>query len=108
MLSTLAPAAGTALETKPVMTMSLWCTCYAIIIILYRVAGRWYRTKTYFSEDIILLSSIPILITRIILVARILYNGTNNVDLSSLSELDIQRREFGSKLVLVTRMLHAM
>lgn len=107
MLSTQAPAADDAYALKPIMTMSIWCTCYATTIILIRVVGRWLRTKTVFVEDTIMALSVLILVARIILVSRILHYGTNNVDLSSLTEEDVRRREIGSQLVLVTRMLYA-
>lgn len=108
MLSTLAPAVDDASDLKPVMTMSLWCTCYSITIILFRVMGRWLRTKTVFVEDVIMALSILILVARITLVSRVLYYGTNNVDYSVLTETDVQHREVGSQLVLVTRMLYAL
>lgn len=108
MLSTLSPAREDASELKPAMTMSLWCTCYSIIIIIFRVSGRWLRTKTIFVEDIIMALSILILVARMVLVSFILYDGTNNVDLSFLDEAEISRREIGSQLVLVMRMLYAL
>lgn len=109
MLSTLAPAREAANELKPAVTMSIWCTCYSITIIIFRVSGRWLRTKTVFVEDTIMALSILILVARMILVSLILYDGTNNVELSLfMDEAEISRREVGSQLVLVTRMLYAM
>lgn len=109
MLSTLAPAREAANELKPAMTMSIWCTCYSITIIIFRVSGRWLRTKTVFVEDTIMALSILILVARMILVSLILYDGTNNVELSLfMDEAEIRRREVGSQLVLVTRMLYAL
>lgn len=106
-LSTLAPAPTDVTEIKPTMIMSIWCTCYAIIIILFRVVGRWIRTKTIFIEDVILLLSIIVLIARMVLIKYILITGTNNIDLSFISPQDIPQREFGSRLVLASRMLYA-
>lgn len=108
MLSTLAPAADEASAVKPAITMSLWCTCYSITIIIFRVIGRYLRTRAVFIEDVIMALSIFILIARVVLVIRILSYGTNNVVLSSLVEMGMERREVGSQLVLVTRMLYAL
>lgn len=83
-------------------------TCYAITIILFRVTGRWLRTELVFVEDVIILLSICLLVPRMVLVRYILDYGTNNVDLSFVTtEAEVHQREFGSQLVLITRLLYA-
>jgi hypothetical protein len=38
----------------------------------------------------------------------VLHNGTNNVETSGLTELQIQQRELGSRLVLAARCFYAV
>lgn len=102
------PAVPTEFEIKPTLIMSLWCTAYAIAIILFRITGRWMRTERVWVEDIIIGLSVPVLIARTALVTFVLHYGTNNVAESDLlGAEDIRHREIGSKLVLVTRTLYA-
>lgn len=54
-----------------------------------------------------MLFGILILVARMVLVRYILDFGTNNVEASSLTDLDISHRVIGSQLVLVTRILYA-
>lgn len=58
-------------------------------------------------EDVIILLSILIIVARMVLAKFVLYYGTNNVDPFSLDgDEDIRRREIGSQLVLVCRLLY--
>ncbi|CAG8958163.1 hypothetical protein HYFRA_00000514 [Hymenoscyphus fraxineus] len=93
-------------DDKPTLLVSWWCTVYAMTIIFFRVIGRYIRTEKSYREDIImLLGVIPLLLRQAILHVVLLY-GTNNTITDGLSAISIRRRETGSKLVLVTRVLY--
>jgi hypothetical protein len=101
------PPAQTFIQVNPTLLVSWWCTGCSIAIILFRVAGRWIRTERMFTEDkIMALSIIPLLI-RMGFTHVVLRDGTNNVNLSGLSDADIARREMGSRLVLPARIFYA-
>ncbi|CAG8983396.1 hypothetical protein HYALB_00000564 [Hymenoscyphus albidus] len=93
-------------DDKPTLLVSWWCTVYAMTIIFFRVIGRYIRTEKSYREDIImLLGVIPLLLRQATLHVVLLY-GTNNTITDGLSAIGIRRRETGSKLVLVTRVLY--
>ncbi|KAG9229100.1 hypothetical protein BJ875DRAFT_475785 [Amylocarpus encephaloides] len=94
-------------DDKPVMLISWWCTVYAITVIAFRVVGRYVRTERTYREDTIMLLAIIPLLIRQSLVHVVLLFGTNNTVLTDLSSAAISRRELGSKLVLVTRILYS-
>jgi len=77
-------------------------------IILVRLFGRKVRTDRLFREDkAMALSMIPLLI-RMGLVHVVLLWGTNNTQTKGLTELEIQHREIGSRLVLASRIFYAV
>lgn len=83
-------------------------TSYAIALILFRCAGRWRRTERVWIEDAIILLSTLVLVARMVLADFVLQYGTNNVDPNSLDgDDDVRRREIGSQLVLVCRLLYS-
>lgn len=101
------PGAALPHDIKPVLIMSIWCTCYAIAIIIFRCTGRWMRTERIWVEDVIITISTLVLIARTVLVTFVLRHGTNNVDsLSLFGDDDVRRREIGSQLVLGCRVLY--
>lgn len=102
-----APPSQTYIEINPTLLVSWWCTGFALVIILFRLAGRWIRTERMFLEDkIMALGIIPLLI-RMGFVHVVLRSGTNNTVLTGLSENDILNRELGSRLVLPARIFYA-
>ena len=101
------PRARTKAENNPTLLVSWWCTGFALAIIIVRIGGRYVRTEKLFREDKIMAWSIIPLLTRMALVHVILIWGTNNAITTGLTDLDIQHRETGSKLVLASRIMYA-
>lgn len=103
------PAKTTKAQDNPTLLFSWWCTGFALAFIGVRLCGRMVRNNRLFNEDkIMFASTIPLLI-RMGLIHVVLIWGTNNVDLSDgLTELEIQHRTTGSKLVLPARIFYAM
>jgi hypothetical protein len=106
-LASEAPELRSFHDDKPTLLVSWWCTIYAVTIILFRVCGRYVRTERIFTEDGIMLVAIIPLLIRMGLVHVVLLFGTNNAVITGLSLENIQRREIGSKLVLVSRIMYA-
>ncbi|KAF2227340.1 hypothetical protein BDZ85DRAFT_2229 [Elsinoe ampelina] len=93
---------------NPTLLFSWWCTIFSAVIILMRLAGRKARLNALFTEDkVMALSMIPLFI-RMGLIHVVLIFGTNNVDTTGLTELQIRRREHGSRIVLAARIFYAM
>ena len=92
----------------PTLLFSWWCTGFAVVIILFRLGGRKVRTNVLFREDHIMALSLIPLLMRMALVHVILLYGTNNVDPTGLSPLQIHHRSIGSRLVLASRICYAM
>ena len=90
------------------LLFSWWCTIFAVVIILTRLAGRKIRTGHLFREDKVMALSLFPLLARMGLVHVILLYGTNNVLTAGLTEQQIQHRVLGSKLVLASRITYAM
>ncbi|KAG0645370.1 hypothetical protein D0Z07_8879 [Hyphodiscus hymeniophilus] len=103
---TAAPAFRTFHDDKPTLLVSWWCTFYSITVILFRVCGRYIRAEKIFHSDGLMLASIVPLMIRMALVHVILLYGTNNTVTESLTALEIRRRETGSQLVLVSRIMY--
>ncbi len=78
------------------------------IIIVFRLIGRYVRVEALFGEDKVAAAALVPLFLRMAFVHPILLYGTNNVLVDGLSEEEMQRREIGSRLVLVSRVLHPM
>lgn len=101
------PPARTFLEDKATLLVCWWCTCFAAVIILFRVTGRFIRSEKLFKEDWLAFATLIPLFIRMALVHVILIYGTNNAITTDLSPNDIQRRETGSRLVLGSRIFYA-
>lgn len=102
------PPIQTRVDNNPTVLVTWWASFFALTIILIRLAGRYVRTERLFLEDkIIMLAVVPLFI-RTILVNFVLDLGTNNTYTQGLSHEDIQNRELGSKLVLVTRIFYPL
>ncbi|KZF25073.1 hypothetical protein L228DRAFT_265557 [Xylona heveae TC161] len=105
--ATAPPPARTPLQDNPTLLFSWWCTAFALVIILVRIAGRYVRTEKLFREDkTIALSIIPLLL-RMGLVHAMLRLGTNNAVTTGLTPEDIYHRSIGSRLVLCSRIMYA-
>lgn len=107
-LSDSPPARRTRQSNHATLLVSWWCTIFALVIIILRVIGRFVRSEQLFTEDRIMLWSIVPLLGRMGLAHVVLLFGTNNVDTSNPSVIDVQNREIGSKCVLVSRILYAL
>jgi hypothetical protein len=102
------PDLQTKIAMNPTLLVSWWATGFALIAIVIRVTGRWVRVERLFREDKIMLYSVIPLLIRMALVHVILIWGTNNTVSTGLTEIEIWRREIGSKLVLAARIFYAM
>ncbi|KAF4627173.1 hypothetical protein G7Y89_g10984 [Cudoniella acicularis] len=102
--STTAPEPRDFREDKPTL---LWCTVFAITVILFRVCGRYVRTERLFLEDGIMLLAILPLLIRMGLAHVVLLFGTNNIISTTLSIQNIHQREIGSQVVLAARVMYA-
>jgi hypothetical protein len=94
-------------QDKPTLLVSWWCTGYAITIIAFRVCGRYIRTEKVYAEDAIMMLAILPLLMRTSFAHIVLLKGTNNIQTFGLSEVEIHRREFGSQMVIASRILYA-
>ncbi len=102
------PPARPFSEDKATVLTSWWITCMCAIIIVFRLIGRYVRVEALFGEDKVAAAALVPLFLRMAFVHPILLYGTNNVLVDGLSEEEMQRREIGSRLVLVSRVLHPM
>ncbi|KAL1961984.1 hypothetical protein VTN77DRAFT_719 [Rasamsonia byssochlamydoides] len=102
------PDPQTRVENNPTLLISWWCTAFSLVIILIRVSGRYVRTERLFREDKVMMASIVPLLIRMAFAHVVLIWGTNNTKTAGLSELDIQHREVGSRLVLAARIFYAV
>jgi hypothetical protein len=94
-------------DIKPTLIVSWWCTTFSLVVILFRICGRYVRTEKIYLEDGIMLLAIIPLLTRMGFVHVVLLYGTNNISTIGLSAKDIHRREIGSQLVLASRIFYA-
>ncbi|KAI5248037.1 hypothetical protein E4T42_05792 [Aureobasidium subglaciale] len=92
----------------PTLLFSWWCTGFAVVIILTRLAGRKIRSGRLFQEDRVMALSLIPLLARMGLVHVILMYGTNNVQAAHLTDYEIYLRQIGSKLVLASRINYAL
>ncbi|EAT86116.2 hypothetical protein SNOG_06285 [Parastagonospora nodorum SN15] len=103
------PERRTRIGNNPTLLYSWWCTIFSIVIIGFRVSGRYIRNERLFREDKIMAWSIIPLAARMGCVHIVLIYGTNNVDVSQLTDpLIIRHREIGSQCVLAARIFYAM
>ncbi|KAI9046613.1 hypothetical protein LZ554_009356 [Drepanopeziza brunnea f. sp. 'monogermtubi'] len=94
-------------EIKPTLLVSWWCTIYAVVIILFRFAGRYARAEKVFIEDGIMLAALLPISIRQAFVHVVLLHGTNNTKFDGLSTESIREREIGSQMVLISRIFYA-
>ena len=83
---------------------------FSAAIIVTRLCGRKARSNRLFREDwIMLLALIPLLI-RMAFIHVVLLYGTNNVQTVGVryTEMSIEHRRIGSRLVLAARIFYAM
>ncbi|KAK4119151.1 hypothetical protein N657DRAFT_650575 [Parathielavia appendiculata] len=103
------PPARPFSEDKATLLTSWWITAMCAVVIILRLMGRYIRVEMLFVEDrIAALALIPLLL-RMAFVHPILLYGTNNVlvdDPLQLSNTEIYHRSIGSRLVLISRILH--
>lgn len=104
---TAAPTARTFRQDKPTLLVAWWCTLFAAVIILFRVAGRYVRSERLFREDKLAFATLIPLFIRMAFVHVVLLYGTNNAELDGLSKLSIEHRAIGSRLVLASRVFYA-
>lgn len=102
------PVPRTGLQDRPTLLYSWWCTIFAMLLILARLAARKIRIDKLFIEDYFMACTIIPLFIRMGLVQIVLNDGTNNVDPSSLTSLQLLQREYGSKIVLAARVFFAL
>lgn len=102
------PSPRTALQNRPTLLVCWWCTASSLVIISIRMAGRYRRTKRFFTEDKFMMVAVIPLIARMTLVHLVLIWGTNNTKTDGLSEMDIRDREIGSRLVVAARVFYAV
>ena len=104
-----APPPRSALDNQPTLLFSWWCTGFAAVIIVTRLAGRKVRSNKLFREDWIMMAALAPLLLRMGCIHLVLRWGTNNVDTAThpLSPSSIRHRQRGSQLVLVARIAYA-
>lgn len=103
------PERRTRVANNPTLLYSWWCTIFSLVIIGFRLSGRYIRNERLFREDKIMAWSVVPLMARMSFVHVVLIWGTNNVNVSTLHDTTIIRhREIGSQLVLAARIFYAM
>lgn len=102
------PDLQTKEDMNPTLLVSWWCTGFALVVILIRVCGRYVRTEKLFREDWIMFGSIAPLLIRMGLVHVVLIWGTNNTKTVGLTNIEIEHRSTGSKIVLASRIFYAL
>jgi len=107
--NTAPPDRRTRLANNPTLLYSWWCTVFSAAIIAIRLTGRYIRNERLFREDKIMALSIIPLFARMAFVHVVLIYGTNNVDVSGLTDpVVIRHREIGARMVLGARIFYAM
>jgi hypothetical protein len=103
------PERRTRLANNPTLLYSWWCTIFSIVIIGFRLSGRYIRNEQLFREDKVMALSIIPLLCRMGFVHVVLIHGTNNVDIADLTDpVKIRHREIGSQMVLAARVFYAL
>ncbi|OCK84097.1 hypothetical protein K432DRAFT_389844 [Lepidopterella palustris CBS 459.81] len=102
------PEPRTRMQNNPTLLFSWWCTGFALVIILFRLAGRYVRNECLFREDKIMALSIIPLFLRMGFIHVVLIFGTNNVDTAGLTSIEIHHRAIGSRMVLGARIFYAL
>lgn len=102
------PERRTRISNNPTLLFSWWCTIFSVVIIGFRIGGRYVRNERLFREDKIMAVSLIPLLARMAFVHVVLIYGTNNVDLDGLTDpVKIHNREIGAKCVLAARIFYA-
>ncbi|KAF2152744.1 hypothetical protein K461DRAFT_268639 [Myriangium duriaei CBS 260.36] len=102
------PVPHDGIHNRPTLLYSWWCTIFASLLILARLAARKIRIDKLFFEDKIMAATIIPLFIRMGCIHVVLNKGTNNVDSSSLNAGQIADREVGSKVVLAARVFFSI
>ncbi|KAF2465584.1 uncharacterized protein BDR25DRAFT_270242 [Lindgomyces ingoldianus] len=103
------PERRSRISNNPTLLFSWWCTIFSLVIIGFRLSGRYIRNERLFREDKIMAWSIIPLMARMGFVHVVLIYGTNNVDVDGLDDpLLLHHREIGSKMVLCARIFYAL
>lgn len=103
------PDRRTRVANNPTLLYSWWCTIFSVVIIGFRLSGRYIRNDRLFREDKIMAYSILPLLARMGCIHVVLLYGTNNVDATNLTDaVKIRHREIGSQLVLAARIFYAL
>ena len=103
------PERRTRITNNPTLLYSWWCTIFAVVIIGFRVVGRYIRNERLFREDKIMAGSLVPLLARMALIHVVLIWGTNNANTIDLSDpVRIHHREVGAKLVIAARIFYTM
>ncbi|KAF2193778.1 hypothetical protein K469DRAFT_551342 [Zopfia rhizophila CBS 207.26] len=103
------PERRTRMQNNPTLLFSWWCTIFALAIIGFRLSGRYIRNERLFREDKIMAWSIIPLLARMGFVHVVLIYGTNNVNVTQLTDPKIiHHREIGAKSVLAARISYAL
>ncbi|KAI5797586.1 hypothetical protein EDC01DRAFT_650530 [Geopyxis carbonaria] len=106
MFSPMPPPHRTMLDDRPTLLVTYWCVACSIVLILFRCAGRMVRIGRLYRDDkLMMLTMIPMLI-RLACVHVVLTFGTNNVDVTGISDDEAWRRQIGSKVVLAARVFY--
>ena len=101
------PKAQTTVTRNPALLVSWWCTLMSLTIILLRLAGRYIRTEKLFREDKIMALGIIPLMGRMAFVHCVLRWGTNNADLTGMTQAQLHDRERGAMYILPARVFYA-
>jgi hypothetical protein len=103
------PERRSRVSNNPTLLYSWWCTIFSMVLIGFRLTGRYIRNERLFREDKIMAWSIIPLAARMGCIHVVLIYGTNNVDIIGLTDpLKIRHREIGSQCVLAARIFYAM
>jgi hypothetical protein len=103
------PERRTRIANNPTLLYSWWCTIFSLVIIGFRLSGRYIRNERLFREDKIMAWSAIPLVVRMGFVHVVLIYGTNNANVSALTDpTKIRHREIGSQMVLAARVFYAM
>lgn len=98
------------MEDGDFQTLVIGYVLYSICFILIgvRLTARWTRNQKWSIDDYWMWAATIILVLRVVASHLVLEYGTNNVEfVDLLSDNEVKRREFGSKMALVGRGCYA-
>lgn len=103
------PERRSRVSNNPTLLYSWWCTIFTLVIIGFRLSGRYIRNERLFREDKIMAWGIIPLMARMGLIHVVLIYGTNNANTEDLFDpVKIHHREIGAKVVLAARIFYAL